>query len=59
MLTQIERWKKDVWDKQTEVDPDNETHDWESLALGYFIGLGLSIDDAYDSVREASKQGLI
>ena len=58
MLTQIERWKKDVWDKQEDVDPDNELY-WESLAFGYFIGLGLSIDDAYDSVREASKQGLI
>ena len=58
MLTQIERWKKDVWDKQKEVDPDNELY-WESLAFGYFIGLGLSIDDAYDYVREPSKQGLI
>jgi hypothetical protein len=59
MLTQIESWKRDVWDRQSEVDPDNETHDWRSLALGYFIGLGLSIEHAEESVREASKQGLI
>ena len=58
MQTQIERWKQDVWDKQKDVDPENELY-WSHLALGYFIGLGLSIDDAHDSVREASKQGLI
>ncbi len=59
MRTQIEAWKKDVWDKQAEVDPDNETHDWGSLALGYFIGLGMSVEDAEDSVRLADKAGLI
>ena len=56
--TQIELWKKNVWDKQEEVDPGNE-RDWADLALGYFIGLGMSIEEAEDSVREASKQGLI
>jgi len=55
MLTQIEQWKQDVWDKQKEIDPDNELY-WNSLALGYFLGLGLSIDDAHDSVRDASNQ---
>ena len=59
MRTQIERWKKDVWDKQGEVDPDNEEHLWKSLALGYFIGLGMSIEDAEESVRMADKEGLI
>lgn len=59
MQTQIERWKQDVWDKQKEIDPDNEEHLWKSLALGYFIGLGMSITDAEESVCEASKQGLI
>ena len=58
MRTQIEQWKHDVWDKQKDVDPDNELY-WESLAYGYFLGLGLSVDDAHESVREESKQGLI
>lgn len=58
MRTQIEQWKKDVWDKREEIDPDNELY-WSHLALGYFIGLGLSVDDAQDSVDKAGKQGLI
>jgi len=58
MRTQIESWKADVWDKQTEVDPDNELY-WSHLALGYFLGLGLSPEHAAESVREADKQGLI
>lgn len=58
MQTQIESWKEDVWDKRDGVDPDQDLY-WSHLALGYFLGLGLSIDDARDSVREADKQGLI
>ena len=58
MRTQIEKWKKDVWDKQKEVDPDNELY-WSHLALGYFLGLGLSIEVAQEAVREADKQELI
>lgn len=58
MQTQIESWKEDVWDKRDGVDPDQDLY-WSHLALGYFLGLGLSIDDARDSVREAMKQGLI
>ncbi len=56
--TQIELWKKNVWDKRKDVDPHDELY-WESLAYGYFLGLGLSIDEAHDSVHEASKQGMI
>lgn len=58
MRTQIESWKQDVWDKQTKVDPDNKLY-WGSLAFGYFLGLGLSIDDALDAVKKADKEGLI
>ena len=58
MRTQIESWKADVWDKREEIDPDDDLL-WSHLALGYFLGLGLSNEDAHDSVREASKQGLI
>jgi hypothetical protein len=55
MRTQIEMWKEDVWDKQDEIDPEKELY-WNSLALGYFLGLGLSIEDAHESVREAGNQ---
>lgn len=58
MRTQIETWKRDVWDKQAKVDPDNELY-WSHLALGYFLGLGLSVDDAHDAVDEADRKGLI
>lgn len=58
MRTQFESWKRNVLDKSSEIDPDNELY-WNHLALGYFIGIGMSIEDAKDSVREASKQGLI
>lgn len=59
MRTQIEQWKHDVWDKQDEIDPSNEEHLWTSLALGYFIGLGESIEEAEESVRMAAEEGLI
>jgi hypothetical protein len=58
MRTQIEKWKIDVWDKREEVDPDNELY-WSHLALGYFIGFGMSLEDAQESVRMASEEGLI
>ena len=58
MRTQFESWKEDVLDKQEQVDPENELY-WSHLALGYFLGLGMSIEDAQDSVRLADKQGLI
>ena len=58
MLTQYESWKRDVRDKWEEIDPHSEEL-WHSLALGYFLGLGLSPEHAAESVREADKQGLI
>ena len=58
MRTQIESWKEDVLDKWEEIDPHSEEL-WHSLALGYFLGLGLSPEDAATSVRQADKQGLI
>lgn len=58
MRTQFEQWKSDVRDKWEEVDPHSE-EDWQSLAYGYFLGLGLSIEDAKDSVRLAEKQELL
>lgn len=59
MLTQFESWKRDVYDKADEIDPSHEEHLWKSLALGYFIGLGLSIEHAEESVRIVDKEGLL
>lgn len=59
MLTQFESWERDVWDRRKEIDPDNEEHLWKSLALGYFIGLGLSLELAEESVRIIDKEGLL
>ena len=58
MRTQIEQWKKDIYDRVDEIDPCGD-HLWRSIALGYFIGLGLSIEEAEDSVRMADEEGLI
>lgn len=57
-MTHIEKWKHNVRHKWEEIDPHSEEL-WGSLALGYFLGLGLSPEDAADSVREADEQGLI
>jgi len=58
MRTQFERWEQDVYKKWEEVDP-HSTEDWHSLAYGYFIGLGLSPEDAYESVAQAQTMGLL
>ncbi len=58
MRTQIESWKQDVWDKRTEVDPDDKLY-WGSLAFGYFLGLGLSIADAHNAIEKINEEGLI
>jgi len=34
-----EEWKKDVYDRSNDVDPENK-EDWYSLALGYALGKG-------------------
>ena len=58
MQTQYEQWKYNVRDKWEEIDPHSE-EDWHSLAFGYFLGLGLSVEDAQQSVAKAESEGLI
>lgn len=58
MRTQIELWKENVYDNASEIDP-NDKHLWESLALGYFLGLRMSLEEAQESVELADKEGLI
>lgn len=43
-------WKLDVVDRSDVVDPVSE-HDWRSLALGYAIGKGMSIEQAQDFIN--------
>lgn len=46
---QIEKWKKiwknEVYNNVDEVDPNEEFY-WKSLAYGFFIGKGLSLEEA-------------
>ena len=35
----VKRWRKEVCERQAEVDPDDEL-DWESLWRGFVIGAG-------------------
>jgi len=43
----IELWKKEVIDRADEIDPGSELH-WPSLAVGWAIAQGMSIDSALD-----------
>lgn len=54
----IERWKREVYDKATEVDIGN-IHDWDSLAYGFAMGAGLSPVAAEEFVQAAFASGLL
>lgn len=61
----VGRFKSDVIDKASEIDPDSE-HYWESLAYGYFIAAGILGDsintespEPYYDARILSFFGLI
>lgn len=38
-------YKTQVCDQADEIDPDN-SRDWHSMALGFFLGKGLSLEEA-------------
>ena len=40
-------WKKEVWDKAEEIDPNDEFY-WYSLATGWAIAHGMKIEDAIE-----------
>jgi hypothetical protein len=43
----VTRWTREVWDKQEDVDPNNESR-WGDLAMGFALGNSLSPDQAVD-----------
>ena len=44
-------WIQCVYDNATTVDPSGEWH-WTSMALGFFIGYGFSVDEAWELIHE-------
>lgn len=54
----VEVWKRGVFDKADVLDPGYE-HDWRSLALGFALGNGHSIELAEEFVRILTGKGLL
>lgn len=48
----LDKYREKVWEKADAIDPHDE-RDWHSMALGFFLALGFSIDDAYDLAKDA------
>lgn len=51
-------WKTVVYDKADIIDP-NYTHDWRSMAMGFALGTGYTIDMAEQFVNTLQRKGLI
>lgn len=51
-------WRDRVIDRGDEIDPHGE-YCWESLALGYFLGMQFSLDVAEDMVAELRQMHLL
>ena len=47
----IKLWSELVYDRTPEVDP-NEEHDWESIALGFFLALGFTAQESLNIYYE-------
>jgi len=54
----IRLWKKRIFCRGAVIDP-NDSGDWESLALGFFLGLGLPIDRARSLVEKCYMEDLL
>jgi hypothetical protein len=46
MIAAAKAYKKIVCDNSGDVDPQDEYH-WFGLALGFFLGYGLTLDEAH------------
>ena len=44
-------WRNQIYDCAANVDPDEELC-WRSLAIGFFMARGLSIEEAKDRYEE-------
>jgi hypothetical protein len=42
-------WHNEIYDRSDDIDPDAD-YDWKSLAIGFFLGKGLTADEAKDLV---------
>lgn len=51
----LRAFKEEIWDKASEIDPDGRM-DWEDLALGFFLGIGVSLEQAsnYELLNQAA-----
>ncbi|MCK5609493.1 hypothetical protein KAR91_46900 [Candidatus Pacearchaeota archaeon] len=54
----VSNWKEVAYDKADILDPDN-SHDWRSLALGFALGAGYTIELAEQFVNIVSSKRLI
>jgi len=50
----LHRFQREVCERAGDVDPGGELH-WESLAIGFFVGVGLSVDESHRCYLEASR----
>ncbi len=55
----VSNWKEFVYDKADILDPNNDRHDWVSLAFGFALGTGYTIELAEKFVDVVSSKGLI
>jgi hypothetical protein len=54
----IALWLERVFSQAAVIDP-NDSGDWESLALGFFLGLGLPIKQARLLVEKCYMEDLL
>jgi len=54
----VKQWKAQVFANPGDIDPENK-EDWESLALGFALGKGLTAEDAHAFVAVLLRQNLI
>lgn len=48
----LQLWKERVYDVAQKVDPEDE-HEWDTLAYGFFLGLGFLPEAALEMAGEA------
>jgi hypothetical protein len=48
----VAAYKAEIVARADSIDPDS-VHDWESMALGWAIGKGLTVKEAQEFGREA------
>lgn len=54
----IALWKEKVWDKEQEIDP-NQEEDWGSMAVGFALALGFTPEESYKFMFKLSEKGIL